>query len=152
MGKKYIHYGHDKFQPEKLINRPRDPYMQLYKPAGLWASPVDSEWGWKDWCEREEFDLERLTTHFTFALSPDARVLEIHHADDIKDYLIANEEHWGPERWYNYTLDTKAIERDYDAMEVYMSDNYTELHDTSIFYIYDVDSLVVWNPDVIIAE
>jgi len=37
-------------------------------------------------------------------------------------------------------------------MEVYMNDNYNELHNTPIFYVWDVDSLVVWNPDMVIPQ
>ena len=45
----YIHYGSNKFDInifKKIKNRPK-----FVKPeGGLWASRVETEHGWKDWC------------------------------------------------------------------------------------------------------
>ena len=149
----YVHYGHEKFEPEKLLNRKRDPFLQKYKPTGLWGSPVDSEWGWIDWCKSEGFRPERLKTSFKFKIDPSARILEVRNPDDVRSYIIA-EEHRFPDDtiFYDYSLDTSQIEKEYDGMEVYMNDNYNELHNTPIFYVWDVDSLVVWNPDMVIPQ
>ena len=50
------------------------------KPAGgLWASPVNSSYGWKDWCQAENFG--DLTSYFTFWLT--GQVLVIDHAEDM---------------------------------------------------------------------
>ena len=38
---RYIHYGCTSFDKLKF---------QEIK-GGLWASPIDAEYGWKDWCE-----------------------------------------------------------------------------------------------------
>ena len=48
-----VHYGHKKYYPNKL-----KPIINInwVKPHGrLWCSPIDSEWGWKDWCVSEKF-------------------------------------------------------------------------------------------------
>lgn len=48
-----IHYGSDEFVFE-WFNEVRNSYW--VKPTGgLWTSPVKSEWGWKQWCEAEQF-------------------------------------------------------------------------------------------------
>jgi hypothetical protein len=39
----------------------------IIKPVGgLWASPIRSIYGWKDWCMSNEWELEKLTTSFEF--------------------------------------------------------------------------------------
>jgi len=49
---KLIHYGSTSFDPKKF-----NPVLNSYiKPTGgLWTSPIDSEFGWKDWCTAEDF-------------------------------------------------------------------------------------------------
>ena len=56
----------------------------LEKPkGGLWASPVDSIFGWKDWCEGEDFHTDRLKTWTKFKISPEAKILVINSYDDL---------------------------------------------------------------------
>lgn len=57
-----IHYGSPVFYHEKF-NPVFDSHWIKPRGGGFWASPVDAEWGWKQWCESEEWGLERLTTH-----------------------------------------------------------------------------------------
>jgi len=148
----YIHYGHDKFDPERLKTTriPGDTFIRAYKPSGLWGSPTDSKLGWKDWCECEQFNINRLNKSFKFCIKPDAKVLEVREVWDVDDYLISTKHTYGNNTWFELTLDTDKIEKDYDAMEVYMNDNYYDLHNSDIFYLWDVDSIVVWNPDVVV--
>jgi hypothetical protein len=59
-----IHYGTDSFDPTKFVNVSN---RQWIKPlGGLWTSPVESEWGWKEWCEAEEFNTHKLTKSVRF--------------------------------------------------------------------------------------
>ena len=142
MGKTtYIHYGHSFFQPEKMKEKPNLIYTS-YKPHGLWASPVDAEWGWKDWCEETECFLETLDESFQFTLKSKANILHIHSWEDAKPFLIK-------QGTYNYSLKLKTIYKKYDGMELHISENYGELHDSYPFYLWDVDSICIWNPDII---
>ena len=62
MNQIYIHYGSDKFEPEKF--QPIKNKMLSVKPTGgLWASPVNAKEGWRQWCERNNFqycDLKKI--------------------------------------------------------------------------------------------
>ena len=52
MGKTYIHYGATQLHEIQPVKNERF----FSKPTGgLWASPVDEPFGWKEWCEREHF-------------------------------------------------------------------------------------------------
>ena len=48
-------------------------------------------------------------------------------------------------------LDMQKIKSKYDGMEVYMDQNYVELHNSNMFNVWDVDSLVIWNLDKVIC-
>jgi len=51
---KLIHYGAREYNPDLV--QPITNANTWCKPyGGLWTSPVDSKWGWKDWCKAEEF-------------------------------------------------------------------------------------------------
>ena len=42
----------------------------INKPVGrLWASPINSEYGWKEWCNDESYSLDSFDTNFQFAIS-----------------------------------------------------------------------------------
>lgn len=144
----YIHYGNDTFSREQITKtvKERNPY-RTDKPAGLWASPVDTDLGWKNYCEREEYKTETLSSSFKFKLRKGARVLHIHSLEDAEEYLLVKDK-----SEYNawYELDLEKIYFNFDAMEVTMSDDWMNLHDNNVFYNWDVDSICVWNPYVVI--
>ena len=50
------------------------------------------------------------------------------------------------------TLNREKLYRHYDGMMVWMGDNWHELHNNFLFWMWDVDSIVIWNPDVIISK
>ena len=84
----YIHYGHKHFELnefEPIRNRELFP-----KPfGGFWASPVNAEYGWKDWNEAEHFRECKLENSFKFQLDEKAKVLRIKSVNDLEDVLKA---------------------------------------------------------------
>lgn len=146
--KSYIHYGADAFSMEKFEERRQNPHNNRYinkPPYGLWASPIDADLGWKDWCEAEEFHTDRLDKSFTFTLSDNAKILVVTSNDDIKDYISDFDKRVS---LFKY-LDFDKIMRDYDCMElVHTYGHYDELHG-GFFNSWDVDSIVIWNPQII---
>lgn len=150
--KEYIHYGSDKLCPELIV--PGHSFNPT-KPNGLWASPVNSGWGWKEWCESEQWSPENFDwrKHFRFHLAEASKILEIHKEVDILPYLepkfITEKNCFGLKTDCTDRLNISKLTIEFDGMEVFMSENWEELH-YSIFYSWDCDSLVVWNPDVIV--
>lgn len=59
--------------------------------GGLWASPVFSSYGWRDWCEAEHFNLEKLATSFIFRYG--GKILRIDTLEDAKQmpWLLAGD-------------------------------------------------------------
>lgn len=78
----------DRFEPQKfepVRNR------QHTKPfGGLWSSPVGSEYGWRDWCEAENWgDLSsRFRTEYT------GRTLVIDSLADLAGVIWQDVKHW----------------------------------------------------------
>ena len=66
------HYGANQFDSSKF-----DPIrdQQFVKPeGGLWTSPINSEYGWKEWCLAEDFG--DLTKHFDVSFSGNVLVID----------------------------------------------------------------------------
>ena len=144
-----IHYGSDTFEPRNYGSM-KLRCLSYDKPTGLWASPIDSEWSWKDWCFSNNFHTERFDKSFQFTLKDDTKILKINRPEDISDYVIVIDElSFSPEFPF-YGLDLDRIYTEYDAMEVTMSDHWGDMHNHRIFYTWDCDSIVIWNREKII--
>lgn len=63
----YVHYGSTFFEPSR--NFPISNHRNWSKPfGGLWASRQDATFGWKDWCEREEFRMRIILLNFSYVI------------------------------------------------------------------------------------
>lgn len=149
--KVYIHYGSSEFDKEKFVPI-RNGHLESKPYGGLWASPADSKYGWKDWCENEGFRLDDLSSSFSFVLSDDSRVLRLRSGKDVDKLPRYN---WkcfsgGPEFMH---IDFEALMKDYDAVEVHLSEEGLCEYSNSLYwtmYSWDCDSILIMNPDVVI--
>lgn len=127
----------------KSVNKPH---------GGLWASPVDSEFGWGDFCNRDAFNLKALSKHFLFKLKKGSNILIIDSADDLVHNSIYDRDAW------KCILDFKKIVRNYDG--IYISDNAAsrlrydiKLKGKDVYVsglaTWDVESICIWNSEVI---
>ena len=86
---KLIHYGSNRFihsQFDEIRNR---EFSASAKPfGGLWSCPVDSNYGWKEFCTSGGCFEETLKESFVFELSDNAKVYVIDNEEDLKK--IAN--------------------------------------------------------------
>lgn len=141
---KYIHYGHDNFDISKFDNISN--ISNFTKPAGgFWASRVDAEYGWKDWCLIHDFktDLEKC---FEFSLTESAKILTINDSKQLMELPKVNSnieiKGWD-------SLDFEQLSQMYDAIEVMISED-DELYFKLIGW--DCDSILIMNPNIIIEE
>lgn len=167
MCKKYIHYGSEHFDLKAF-----DPIKNRYrfnKPSGgLWASPINAEDSWHDWCLFNNYKTDKLERSFKFKLADDAKVLYLndvitvtdkrnrkyHLNDSSLSYCIRIHEPL-PSDPFCPSIFASGINIDfqwlmmsrYDAIEVHMTDIfYWDL------YGWDVDSLLVMNPNCIVER
>lgn len=140
----YIHYGAKAFDPSK-VKEIKNRWRFVKPEGGLWGSPVNAEYGWKDWCKDEGFRECDPSNAFTFRLKPGAKVLTIDSVE-IFDTLPRQERNWDYGVW-DEVLDFEKLARDYDAVEVLISADrglYWKL------YGWDCDSILVFRPDAVV--
>ena len=104
---KVIHYGSKKFDKNKFEPIKNDNWQ---KPkGGLWTSPSDSIYGWKEWNEDEQFRECTNNNSFEIDLPDNFKILKI----DSKIDLLKLRSYA-----YNYTkyLDFEYISKHYDAI------------------------------------
>ena len=156
----YIHWGSEEFIPKKF-KKISNTFIAKPK-GGLWASPENAEYGWKEFCKDSGFNLNRLQNSFKFKLNGGAKVLDLSSyrdflkipLDETKTKASSLEEiPWMPTRT-GYPLDWKALVGKYDAIEINYSDfEYdTENEENSINeypVFWDCDSICIINPEII---
>lgn len=141
----YIHYGHRCFVPELFLPIKNIEFRN--KPeGGLWASPVNAEYGWRQWCEDNDMFTKNMNESFRFRLKWNAEVWHIHSVADLKNI---------PKDDRNATLGgDEAIFPDFEELRR-MEIDAVELHfseDPKLYmamYGWDCDSILILNRDVI---
>lgn len=142
--KKYIHYGTKKFDPNK-VREIQNKMMSTKPVGGFWASPTDAKYGWKEW--NIENDLKACDEDYsiTFTLADNAKILVIKSVNDLKNLPVNDP------LGLNFTdtvyLDFEALAKEYDAIEVYISED-SRLYNA--LYCWDVDSILIMNKDIVI--
>lgn len=142
-GRQLIHYGSTNYNPElvgKIVN------ARWVKPkGGLWTSPVDSQWGWKDWCEMENFRECNESNSFRLVFKPEAKILVINGLYDL-EILPKNVF----ELAYNYRkhyLDFELLATTYDAIWLTeVGQRETHLSQPMDLYGWDCESVLIMNP------
>ena len=138
---RYIHYGHKEFDPQKFQEIKNQPMLPKPK-GGLWASPVNAEYGWKDWCEAENFRDCNSEESFLFRLKDVAKVYHIRSMQDVKSMPLIET---GITTYYVPDFE-KMLTDGWDAIELHLSECqelYWEL------YGWDCDSILIMNKDII---
>ena len=155
--KTYITYGKgNKFDKDKLP-KVEDLKIELSclnkVRKTLWGSPVDANYGWKEWCEDNGFHTELLTddNSFKWTLKPEARILYIEDLGDLEKVPFITKNEYAFMETY---IDFESIIKSYDAMEICMDEHYIGHMFVSkeeiAFNSWDCDSIMVFNREMII--
>ncbi len=141
----YVHYGSNRFERELFLMPMNRLDFVISKPfGGMWASNIESEYGWKDWCEDNEFRLDELQSNFRFTLSNEANVFHIKNAEDIRKLpLIDNPYAMTIHKVIDFE---KCIQLGIDAIELHLSEDRSLYFD---LYGWDCDSILILNPHII---
>ena len=140
----YIHYGMNAFIPEIFVPIQNLP-MRNKPQGGLWASRIDAEFGWRDWCKETGFCLEHLNRSFEFTISDDANKIEIHSVLDLQKLPQQKKPNRMFENWFMPDFESLLAQK-CDAIELFLSDDH-ELYFK--LYGWDCDCILVMNPNVI---
>ena len=145
----YIHYGATHYN-KAIFNEVKNISLFPKPTGGLWASPEDAEFGWKEWCLREDSDDDCCEHNsFRFKLTESANIIKITSAKDLSALPLQSREGLPLDICSWVCLDFERIVADgVDAIEIVMSNDWSALH--FALYGWDCDSILVLNPDVIV--
>ena len=158
----FITYGlgnfdYDKFEPIKNCK------FNIKPKGGLWCSPKNSQFGWKDWCEAEEFCKNNgLKNYFEFNLKDSSRIYKIDCFYDLTliPYKIIDPIYSSLSFSQNF-IDYEEMAKHYDAIWLTAEGQWeTRLpemnglfdidgHNINL-YGWDCESLLILNKDIII--
>jgi len=114
------------------------------KPRGLWLSDED-EFGWREWCEGEEWNLGGLAYATEFALTPEGNVLIITTEQEFKAF---GEKYKGAlyEGVQINGIDWRKVQADYDGIIITPYRHESRFDFTNFWYAgWDVASGCIWN-------
>lgn len=149
-GPVYIHYGSNVFDPTRGFPIRNRKYWTKPK-GGLWASRKDASWGWKDWCEEENFRVYNLKNAFEFVLRDNANVVIVSTLKQLQSLPKAPTEGLT----ISYCIDfEECLNRGIDAIELcWYGEEYSQVRKDNLYfelYSWDCDSIVILNPDIVI--
>jgi hypothetical protein len=114
---------------------------------------LGAEHGWKEWCEGNDFHVERLEKSFQFTLADNANIITLRSADQLCDLPEAEQIFdMGLNAWVCLDFE-KLVANGVDAIFVDISGDLTEKKREGLYwklYGWDCDSILVLNKEKII--
>ena len=152
--KTYITYGFVLEDPKKIVTN-LDECINKPKKA-LWGSPVDAEFGWRDWCENEEWwpggEPDYFDKSFKWTLKKGSKILTINTIADLDEIKSRGYFEYprhpfalGPRLNFH-----KILEDGYSAVELTdsnMGHYYIQNELETSFNSWDCECIVVLDPD-----
>jgi hypothetical protein len=142
-GRQLVHFGSSVYLPQTVKPIVNDNWV---KPkGGLWTSPVDSVWGWKDWCEMENFRKCDEDNSFKLQFKMSAKILVIDGLNDLvklpkQDVVITY-------KYQKQYLDFELLSKEYDAIWLTETgQNETHMSHPMDLYGWDCESVLIMNP------
>lgn len=133
-----IHYGAIEYNPEKF-----EPIRNggWFKPSGgLWTSPVNSKYGWKEFCESETNELGH-----SFELKFHGKVLTIDKYKDLEQ-LPWYEPDYGPPSVVWKIVKECGVDAVHLTLQGFQQTRLTHPYD---LYTWDCETVLVMNPECI---
>lgn len=140
----FITYGSNKFDKSKFDSIKNRNFVKPH--GGLWSSPINSEWGWKDWCINNGFREEKLSNWFKFRLRKDSIILIIDNLNDLKELYEIEKVITS---YGDIFPDFEKLSKSFDGILLTdIGESATRFTHPGL-YGWDCESLLVFNPEVI---
>jgi len=132
------HYGSTRYDPSAFL-----PVMDIdwVKPGGgLWTSPIECYYGWKEWCKQEHFWTDEHLSEF-FDVRFAGNVYVVNSSRDLFDMPgTTTAENW----WYPSFRE--LMQRGYDAIQLtWAGQCSTRFSHPRNLYGWDCESVLVMN-------
>lgn len=148
-----IHYSNEVLRSVHSVEQGNEPFM---KPRGLWISVEDGS-GWRDWCEGENWGLNRLEVENLIELTPQANILYLRSSGEISDFTneflsSTRVREGGPsyEPFMNHNIDWRGIAARWQGIIIAPYQWSCRLTDKSAWYYgWDCSSGCIWDAKAI---
>ena len=109
-----VHYGSSCFDSTLFtpISNPHHSLSNWSKPiGGFWCSPQNSTFGWKDWCEASDYQIDNLSRSFQFQLHNNANIAVIDCLSHVRRLPLRGEINRFPKNidWETLTQSCDAV-------------------------------------------
>ena len=131
------------------------------KPTGFWVSiehPTEDYFGWKDWCQSEEWNQDGLQYKAIINVDPEASVLELPTIQDMyrfnKDYGVLEEDRRMRNPWSNSNdlmyIDWDQVYEKYSGIFIYPYHHTLRLENNFMWYYgFDCSSGCIWDLSIV---
>lgn len=143
---KVIHYGSKRLIKPIFKSVTNSSYRN--KPmGGLWTSPINSNYGWKDWCKESEFRECTIDNSFTLDIS-NAKILTINTIEDLLKEIDINKKNDIEEILIDYELISESYDVIHLTIEGLKNTRFSNFNLKSIsLYGWDVETTLLLNID-----
>lgn len=137
----YIHYGTNSYDKNKFKDI-KNRYLMSKPLGGLWASEVNDAYGWKQWCEDNDYNMFSINKSFKFKLKKESNIVTINKVEDLEKLPKIETEF---NLWI--TLDfEKLVSLGVDAIKLNLSN---DIRLYQALYGWDCDSILIMNKECI---
>ena len=112
-------------------------------------SAENAKHGWKQWCEAEMPDFLKGKVPYVYTLKKNAKILHVWKERDLRG-LPLHPNPLGLAVVDEICLDFEKLSKNYDAVELHLSDGESGLY--HVLYTWDCDSILIMNPDIVEVE
>jgi len=148
---KLIHYGSSRFDRDRFTPIKNDKMSLINKPlGGLWTSPINSRYGWREYCLENEFNLNKLEESFCITLKETAKILIIDSAETLEEMPLI------VDNFFDFIFATRPkvvinfeeLAKQYEAIWLTLK-GLREMDWVSPLNLYgwDCESILIMNPD-----
>ena len=137
------HFGPDKFNFFSSKEYRENKYN--IKPNGLWLSDENTDWGWKAWCESEEFNLDGLIGITNFECDT-SNWCVLSNVQKILKFTKEYECQLYPGAIYHNSIDWNRIKKKYKGIVITPYQWKARLEPRTFWYYgWDCASACVWD-------
>jgi len=137
-----IHFGATEYKPAMVQPIKNRNWMKPF--GGLWTSPINSKYGWREWCKAEDFEVYRLENSFKLLFNPDVKIFTIDTLQDLEKTPLEKVEIGKFKREYP---DFELLAKTYDAIWLTERGQYeTRYSQPANLYGWDCETVLIMNP------
>lgn len=147
-----VNYGKTSYQKKKVRRVKNYPLINKFK-GGLWTSPIDSKYGWRDFILQGNIH-RPLNYPTVFRLKGNSKIYIIDSIKDVEFLPTTSKVDNNEFRTLSVGIDfEKLIRLGYDG--VYLTDNgqsktrYTTSNSGIRMYGWDVETVAIFNPEIL---